>query len=82
MTINQLQKQIAKMIAKGHGRRQVCVNTETFKHPLEGDGVVIVPVSIAEIETYEMADADGFLAERVDGTAIQRTVLVLAGEWR
>jgi hypothetical protein len=80
MTINQLHKQLTKLIAKGHGRKTVCVDKSKVTHTLESDGCCIIPVTSAEIATHEMMDDDGGRKELANGQTAQRTALVLTAE--
>lgn len=59
MTILKLHKQLTALIKAGHGRKTVCVDKSKCSHALESDGVTIIPVNAAEIQTHEMADDDG-----------------------
>ena len=79
MTINQLHKLTGALIAKGAGRRSVCISKDTFKHPLESDGCMILPVEAAELRVIEIADDDGGVATLADGTVKTRAFLVMAG---
>lgn len=80
MTINQLHKLTGKMIAQGHGRKSVCVDKSKVTHPLESDGVVIIPVTSGSLDTHEMLDEDGGWKELGDGTIATRTALVIRAE--
>jgi hypothetical protein len=82
MTVNKLYAALGKLIKGGYGRKQVCVNTSTFTHPLEEDGVLIMPVCLAELNTHEMLDDDGGLKVLANGCTAERTALVLYGEAR
>ncbi len=71
MTINQLQKILAKLIEQGAGRRAVCVDKCSFTHPLESDGAMILSVESAAAQVVEMSDDDGGTKTLSDGrTAI------------
>lgn len=80
MTINQLHKLLGKLIAKGHGRRQVHVDKGSYRHNLEADGCVILPVYRAAVHTYRILDDDGATHINADGMERQRTSLVLIGD--
>lgn len=82
MTINQLHKLTAKLIAQGAGRRQVLVAKDTFKHVLESDGCTILPVESAEMEVFPIADDDGGSAFLADGREKTQAGLVLRGDWK
>lgn len=80
MTINRLHKELGKAIEQGWGRKHVCVHKKTFAHPLESDGLVIMPVETAEVESVPMLNEDGGFATRKDGIEIEEIMLVLCGE--
>ena len=80
MTINQLYKKLGSLIEHGLGRRTVCIDKSKCSHRLESDGVVIIPVSKAEIMTHEMADDDGGLKELKSGKISTRTALVIEAD--
>lgn len=79
MTINKLHKLLGKLIAEGHGRKTVDINKRTFSHPLEGDGVTIMPVDAIELKNYAVSDEDGGSKITSRGVEITRTSLVLTG---
>lgn len=79
MTINQLHKITGELIAKGAGRRSVCIDKGSFTHPLEADGCLILPVESAALSVYEMMDDDGGADIRADGSVKTSQSLVLAG---
>ena len=86
MTLNQLHKLLTKLIAQGHGRKAVYVDKGSYRHNLEQDGCVILPVERGAIHTYRILDDDGATYINADGTERQRTSLVLIGDagstWR
>lgn len=82
MTINQLHKITAKLIAQGAGRRGVCVSKDTFTHPLESDGAPILDVCHADLKMFPMADDDGGTAIDSRGREKYSTALVLEGSAR
>lgn len=79
MTINQLHKLTAKLIAQGAGRRAVCIDKATFRHPLESDGVSILDVASADLKVFEMSDDDGGAKILSDGRVATKSALVLGG---
>ncbi len=79
MTINQLNKLTAKLVAQGLGRRRVCVNKDTFRHPLESDGCCVLDVEVADMQVIELADEDGGTAFDSRGRTKTFTCLVLSG---
>ena len=80
MTIAKLHKQLAALVAAGHGRKTVCVNKSKVTHPLESDGACIIPVTNAEIQTHEMTDGDGGWKVLANGCNATRTALVITAE--
>lgn len=82
MTINQLHKITAKLIAAGAGRRGVCVSKDTFTHPLESDGATILDVSHADLRSFPMMDDDGGTAVDSRGREKNIVAFVLEGSAR
>jgi len=80
MTIIKLKNELEKLIAKGHGRKLVCVDKSKVTHPLESDGVCIIPATAAAIQTHEMQDDDGGWKVLSDGRTATRTALVITAE--
>lgn len=79
MTLNQLHKALGKLIANGHGRRQVFVDKTSFKDNRESDGCTILPLSAVDLQWVALADDDGGTAFRKDGTERGSTLVVLGG---
>jgi hypothetical protein len=79
VTLNQLHKVLGKLIAKGHGRRQVTVAKESFTDNRESDGCTILPISAVDLRWVLMADDDGGIAVRKDGRERGSTQVVLGG---
>ena len=80
-TVANLHKQLTELIAKGHGRKPICVNKSTFMHPLENDGAVILDVQyVFGPRWIGMADDDGGTKWNKDGSESGRYVIVLEGE--
>jgi hypothetical protein len=79
MTIGRLHKLLGKMIEQGHARKKVCINKDSFFHPLEGDGAVILEAETAQIEAHPMIDDDGFTKFRADGSESMHTSLIIGG---
>lgn len=82
MTISKLNKYLTQLIAEGHGRKQVLVDKRSFRHPLEADGCMILPVDEATIETFNIADDDGGTKVTTRGVECTQTGLVLYGNDR
>lgn len=80
MTINQLHKITGELIAAGAGRRSVSISKDTYKHPLESDGCVILPVESAGLRVIEISDDDGGTATLANGQVKTRITLVLSGD--
>lgn len=79
LTVGKLHKILTEMVADGQARRQVCVSKTTFYHPLESDGVTVLPVEGVKLDTIELTDADGFADTRKDGRIKIRKVCLLYG---
>lgn len=80
MTINQLHKITAKLIEQGSGRRKVCINKRTFRHPLESDGCTILDVEKGDMKGFEISDDDGGAAIDSRGCVKTSMALVLEGD--
>lgn len=80
LTINKLHKELTKLIKNGHGRKRVMINKNTFTHPLESDGCVILPIKDIGITTYIILDDDGGHKEKKDGSECLNTSCLLIGE--
>lgn len=79
MTVAKLHKLLGTLVESGQGRRPVCVNKESFYHPLEDDGVVILDATEAKAQTITIADDDGFTATNKDGSEKTRKVFLIGG---
>lgn len=79
MTVNQLHKQLSKLMEQGRGRQYVNINKSSFTHPLEGDGCVILPVYECGLEWVTTGDDDGGIKINKDGGEAGSTILVLKG---
>lgn len=79
MTIAALHRILDRYIAAGSGRARVCVDKESFTHPLEADGCRILDVHMAEVRHVLICDDDGGIKQNKDGTEASRTCFVLYG---
>lgn len=79
MTIGKLHKILSEMVKKGHSRKRVCVSKETFTHPLEWEGVTTLDVVNCRLDWVLLANDDGGIAQRRDGTERRFAALVLTG---
>lgn len=79
MTLNQLHKQLTKLIEQGHGRRQVAIAKESFHDNRESDGCTILPVCKVDTDWIVQADDDGGTAFNKDGTERGRWTVILGG---
>ncbi|AVS67889.1 hypothetical protein C8245_21430 [Paracidovorax avenae] len=80
MTVAALHKALGKLIEQGHGRKPVQVNKQSFQHPLEDDGVVIMDIELIEGPRWiPEADDDGGTKWNKDGTEAGRRVVLLKG---
>lgn len=79
-TVARLHKELGKLIEQGHGRKPVQVNKQSFHHPLEEDGAVILDIESIEGPTWVyMADDDGGTKFNKDGTESGKRVVILKG---
>ena len=79
MTITRLHKLLSLFVAQGHGRKPVYAFKDSFKHPLEADGAVILDVASGHLEFVSFCDDDGDIKLNKDGTESGRVGLVLCG---
>jgi hypothetical protein len=77
MTTAKLHKLLGKLIREGHGRMQVCIDKSKCTHPLEGDGVCVIPITSVEVQTHELLDDDGGWKVLSSGRVAERTALVI-----
>jgi hypothetical protein len=80
ITIARLHKHLGELIEQGHSRRPVCVNKESFSHPLELDGAVILNVAKIDIQWVPTASDDGGTKMNRDGSESGKRVLVISGD--
>lgn len=79
ITIGRLHKILGALVEKGHARKPVCVQKDSFWGPLESDGIVIFDVTEAEFIAVLQGDDDGGTQMNRDGTERTRHSLVLRG---
>ncbi len=80
ITVASLHKKLADLIAAGHGRKPVCINKESFTHPLENDGAVILGIeSVKGPEWVGTCDDDGGIKVNADGSEAGRMTVILQG---
>lgn len=82
MTINKLNKYLTALVAEGHGRKQVMIDKSSFRHPLETDGCMILPVHEATVHRFNLADDDGGTKVTTRGVECTQSALVLYGNDR
>ena len=70
MTIGRLHKLLGKMVEQGHARKPVCADKGTFFHPLESDGITILP----ELAVLELTPQQQRLVKRLKQPAPARQV--------
>jgi hypothetical protein len=80
MQVRTLHKQLGELIAKGYGHNDVVINKDTFRHPLEPDGCVLLPVIRAEAGYFRVLDGDGGTKYNKDGSERMRSGVILLGE--
>lgn len=80
MTVEKLHRMLGNLVARGHGRKPVCIDKSTFRHPLEADGDVILGVEcVLGPKFIPLADDDGGQKFRADGTEAGRMTVVIVG---
>lgn len=80
MTVGKLHKLLGEAIAKGHARKPVCVDKETFWSPLEDDGCVILDADSAAMQWVQQIDGDGATEVNKDGTEHGKRCFVIRGD--
>ncbi len=79
ITIEQLYKQLGEFVARGDGRKRVCIAKETFTHNLESDGCTILYVHDCRMKTINLVDGDGGTKVNSKGQECYTTVAILFG---
>lgn len=79
MTIGRLHTVLADLISKGHARKKVCVQKNTFYCVAENDGAVILGVVTADLECFPMMQEDGGIMLD-SGNESCHTAVVLKGD--
>ena len=79
MTVGKLHKILNRLVLNGHGRKPVSIAKDTFTHPLESDGVSVLPIDDVKIVWVPMADDDGGIKENKDGSESMRREILLLG---
>ncbi len=80
LTVARLHKALGSLVEAGHGRKPVCINKETFRHPCEMDGAVVLGVeAVVGPEWIGTADDDGGQKMNADGSESGRHVVILIG---
>ncbi len=80
MTVARLHKLLGAIVEAGHGRKPVCIDKNSFHHPLEGDGVTIQNVEIVNGPQWiSMSDDDGGAKWNKDGSESGKRVVILKG---
>ena len=79
MTLNQLYRRLGKLIKKGHGRKAVCVDKESFSDNRESDGCTILDIACIDVRWIANADDDGGTKVNKDGTESGRTRVIFEG---
>lgn len=81
MNVAQLHRALGELIAKGHARKPVCINKNSFHHPLEGDGAVILGIDSVQGPIFVgMTDDDGGTKFNKDGTESGFMTVILKGD--
>ena len=80
MQIRKLHRLLSELIDGGHGHKEVMINKNTFSHPLESDGAVIMPIESIYLDWYELMDGDGFTEVDSRGCEKVKLSLIMDGE--
>lgn len=79
MTVKKLHAALEILIQAGAGRRKVVIDKETYRHPLESDGCVLLDVARVRMQTNPIIDDDGGTTLNKDGTERTQQSVVLSG---
>lgn len=80
ITAAKLHRLLGEIVERGHGRKPVCINKETFRDNRESDGCVILGVEVIEGPIWiPNCDDDGGFAENADGSESGRMTVILKG---
>ena len=80
MTVAKLHRLLGEIVKRGHGRKPVCINKETFLDNRESEGCVILGVDTIEGPVFvPNCDDDGGFKENADGSESGRMTVVLKG---
>lgn len=79
MTVGRLYRTLQRLMNEGHDRTHVCIRKDTFVHPLESDGAVILDAYDVHVSHIEMMDDDGGFKTTKSGRAVMKTCAVLTG---
>ena len=80
MQVRKLHRLLGELIDGGHGHKEVTINKDTFKNPLESDGAVIMPIESIYLQWYDILDGDGFSEVDSRGYEKRKLSLILDGE--
>jgi len=80
LTVGRLYKALKLLVEQGKARVPVCVEKDSFTHPLEQDGCTIIDVNTVDLLRINIVDDDGGMKMRQDGSECLRQTLVLFGE--
>lgn len=81
MQLRKLHRLLGEKIEKGFSRAEVCINKNSFAHPLERDGVIILRVESIKVESVLILNEDGWLSDE-NGVEKHKRKIVLYGEGR
>ena len=79
MTVGRLYRTLQRLMNDGHDRTHVCVRKDTFVHPLESDGAVILDAYDVRVSHIEVINDDGGFKTTKAGRAVIKTCAILTG---
>lgn len=79
MTLNRLIKLLQAQQAM-HGHRHVHVEKDSFNHPLDKDGSMMIPVESVDVQWVTLVDGDGFAETTKAGRERGSVLVVLRGD--
>lgn len=80
MTVYKLHQILTQAIKDGCSRMPIHIQKKTYHHPLESDGVCVLPVVSWYKQMVPQCDDDGGTKWNKDGTESQRACFILSGE--
>jgi len=79
MTVGRMHRILSRLMHEGNSRRRVYIDKDSFRHPCEGDGIVILPVESIKLRWFPVGDDDGGIKILKDGTESISAGIVMGG---